>query len=148
MREARRLVTFIDIQAAAGAELNADRRMSISALHQLELVGGRRVTLLDDRGWSSSGPSGIWSYGSLEDLTKTARMVGPDEPPEDRSPEDEAAMHWAQLAAYAQAQGVHVEPGELAALPHDVEISPEIRARVGRAATQSERSGDNPVGGR
>jgi hypothetical protein len=131
MREPRRLVTFIDIDPAAGAELNTDRRISISARHQLELVSGRRVTLLDDRGWSSSGPSGIWSSQSLADLAETARMVvGPDEPPEERSPEDEAAMHWAQLAANAQAQGVRVEPGELAALPHDVDISPEIRARV------------------
>jgi hypothetical protein len=131
MREARRLVTFIKIDAAAGAEANTNSQMSISALHQLELGGGRRVTLLDDRGWSAHGPSDIWSHESLEDLAQTARMVvGPDEPPEERSREDEAAMHWAHLTAIAQAQGVHVEPGELSALPHDVEISPEIRARV------------------
>jgi hypothetical protein len=134
MREPRRLVTFIDIDPTAGAELTTDRRISITALHQLELAGGGRVTLLDDRGWSCSGPSGIWPYQSLEDLAQTARMVvGPDEPPEGRSVEDEAAMHWAQLAANAQAQGVRVAPGELAALPHDVEISPEIRARVTRS---------------
>jgi hypothetical protein len=133
MREARRLVTFININinAATGTELKADRQMSISAVHQLELVGGRRVTLLDDRGWSSSGPIGIWSYTSLDDLTENARLVvGPDEPPEGRSHEDEAAMHWAQLAANAHSQGVHIGPAELAALPHDVEISPEIRARL------------------
>src|SRR5690349_3320719 len=89
------------------------------------------VPKVADHGWSSSGPSGIWSYQSLEDLAETARMVvGPDEPPEERSHEDEAAMHWAQLAANAQARGVHVEPGELAALPHDVEIGPEIRVLV------------------
>jgi hypothetical protein len=131
MSEARRLVTLINIDAPTGTELTSDRQMSILAVHQLELVNGRRVTLLDDRGWSSSGPSGIWSSTSLEDLTENARLVvGPDEPAEGRSHEDEAAMHWAQLAANAQGQGVHIEPGELAALAHDVEISPGIRARL------------------
>jgi hypothetical protein len=48
-RAADRLVTSIDI-AAAATELDTDRQLSISALHQLELVVGRRVTLLDDRG--------------------------------------------------------------------------------------------------
>jgi hypothetical protein len=126
-----RLVTSIDIDRSEDGELDTDYQMSISALHELELVGGQRVTLLDDRGWGSSGPSGIWSRTSFEDLAETARMVvGPDEPPEGRSYQDEAAMHWAYLTAKAVAQGVQLETGELAALTHDVEISPEIRARV------------------
>lgn len=134
MREGWRLVTSIDINEAAGPEFNPDRRMSISALHELELAGGRRVILLDDRGWSSSGPRDIWSYESLEGLTETARaVVGPDEPPEGRSYEDEAAMHWAHLAANARAQGVMIEAYELARLPHEVEVSLEIRARLTRS---------------
>ncbi|WP_432485698.1 hypothetical protein [Kineococcus esterisolvens] len=133
MSDARRLITSIDIDEAAGPEFNTDRRSSISALLELELTDGRRLTLLDDRGWSTSGPSGIWSYESLEGLAETARtVVGPDEPPEGRSREEEAALHWAHLAGIARAQGVPIEAGELAALPHDVDVSPAIRARLTR----------------
>ncbi|WP_432488999.1 hypothetical protein [Kineococcus sp. SYSU DK018] len=133
MHEARRLITSIDIDDAAGPEFNTDRRSSISALLELELTDGRRLTMLDDRGWSTSGPSGIWSYESLEGLAETARMVvGPDEPPEGRSYEEESALHWAHLAGIAQAQGVPIEAGELAVLPHDVDVSSKIRARLTR----------------
>ena len=133
MSEARRLITSIDIDEGVRAELDIDRRLSISALLELELTGGRRLRLLDDRGWSSSGPPGIWSYQSLEDLAETARtVVGPDEPPEGRSGEEEAALHWAYLAGVVQAQGVPIDAGELAALPHEVDISPAIRARLTR----------------
>ena len=48
----------------------------MSARHEAELVDGRRVLLLDDRGWSSSGNvSDIWALTSVEDIEKTARMV-------------------------------------------------------------------------
>ncbi len=70
MSEARRLITSIDIDEAVGAELDDDRRLSISAL--LELTDRRRLRLLEDRGWSTSGPSGIWSHQSVETLTETA----------------------------------------------------------------------------
>ncbi|WP_104431864.1 hypothetical protein [Kineococcus xinjiangensis] len=135
MREARRLVTSIDLDTTAGPEANTERRMSIDALLELELVDGRRVTLLDDRGWASSGPSDLWSRTSLEDLAHDARtVVGPDEPPEGCSSEDAAAMHWDHLAATARNQGVRIAPEELAALPHDVEASADIQARLARSA--------------
>jgi len=131
MCDVRRLITSIDIDETAGPESNNDRRLSITALHELELSGGRRVTLLNDRGWAASGPSGIWSYESVETLTQTARtVVGPDEPFDGRSYEEGAALHWTYLAGIAQGQGVPVEAGELAALPHDVDISVQIRARL------------------
>jgi len=131
MSGARRLVTSIDIDESAGPESNNDRRLSIVALHELELSGGRRLTLLDDRGWAASGPSGIWSYESVDTLTQTARIVvGPDEPLGGRSYEENAALHWAHLTGIAQAQGVPVEAGELATLLHDVDISARIRARL------------------
>ena len=130
---ARRLITSIDINETAGPKSNSDHRSSISALHELELADGRRLTLLDDRGWSSSGPSNIWAYESLAGMTETARtVVGPDEPPEGRTHEEEAALHWAYLADIAQEQGVSIDAGELAALPHDVDVSPAIRARLTR----------------
>lgn len=135
MHEAKRLLTSIDIDEPAGTPRDADREMSISALLELELASGRRVTLLDDRGWGSSGPSNIWARTSLEDLVDTARtVVGPDEPPDRVSYEEADARYWARMAAIAQAKGVRIEAGDLPALPHDVDISQEIRARVARAA--------------
>ena len=102
MPDARRLTTSIDIDETAGPESNNDHHLAISALHELELAGGQRLTLLEDRGWAASGPSGIWSYESVETLTQTARMVvGPDEPLEGRSYEEGAALYWAYLRAAA-----------------------------------------------
>jgi hypothetical protein len=44
-------------------------------------MDGRRVLLLDDRGWSASGPPGIWAVTSVEEIVDMARtVVGPDEP--------------------------------------------------------------------
>lgn len=131
MCTARRLVTSLALDEGAGPQSNTDRLMSISALHELELADGRRVTLLDDRGWAVSGPSNIWSHTSVQDLTDTARVVvGPDEPLDGHSYEEATASHWASLADTAQAQGVSIEAGELATLPHDVEVNAEIQARV------------------
>ncbi|MEW1960461.1 hypothetical protein [Kineococcus sp. NPDC059986] len=133
MSNARRLITSIDINETTGPEFNNDHRSSISALHELELADGRRLTLLDDRGWSSSGPSNIWAHESLQGLTETARtVVGPDEPPEGRTHEEEAALHWAYLADVAQEHGVSIEASELAALRHDVDVNPAIRGRLTR----------------
>ena len=135
MHEAERLLTFIEIDEPASTPHGADREISVTALLELELTSGRRVTLLEDRGWSSSGPSNIWAYTSLKDLADTARMVvGPDEPHDALSHDDADQGYWAQMAVNAQVQGVHIEACDLAALPHDVDISQEIQARVARAA--------------
>jgi len=45
-----RLVTFVDVDDNVADA----RQMSVSARHEAVLVNGRRVLLLDDRGWSSS----------------------------------------------------------------------------------------------
>jgi hypothetical protein len=132
MSDARRLITSIDIDETAGPEFNNDHRLSISALHELELAGGRRLTLLDDRGWSASGPSGIWSYESVETLTQTARtVVGPDEPLEGRSYEEEAALHWAYRAGGAhrgrRAGGASPRRGHQRPDPSTADRRPEPR---------------------
>jgi hypothetical protein len=80
-----RLVTFVELDFADA------RQMSVSARHEAVLVDGRRVLLLDDRGWGASGPPNIWALTTAEDIADTARMVvGPDEPFGGRSHEDEA----------------------------------------------------------
>jgi hypothetical protein len=50
MTAVARLVTFVDVDDRAGEA----RRMSVSARHEAALADGRRVLLLDDRGWSST----------------------------------------------------------------------------------------------
>jgi hypothetical protein len=117
-----RLLTFVDLAD------DDDGRMSVTALHEAELADGRRVVLLDDRGWSGE----LSAHATVEDIEQTARdVVGPDEPFEGRTQEDMAASHWAALAGVLQGQGVEVEGAALEALPHDVELSDRVRARIG-----------------
>ena len=126
-----RLVTFVDVDE----EVFDVRRVSLSARHEAVLADGRRVLLLDDRGWSESGPPNIWALTSVEDVARTARVVvGPDEPFGGHSHEDMASGHWAQLAATLRQQGIDADARELRRLPHDVVLSPRLLARVGGSA--------------
>jgi hypothetical protein len=89
-----RLVTFVDVED----DVADPRQMSVSARHEAVLVNGRCVLLLDDRGWSASGPPNIWAITSVEDIVDTARMiVGPDEPFGGRSQQEMEADHWAPV---------------------------------------------------
>ena len=146
MAAVTRLVTLVDVRdEVAGA-----RQMSVSARHEAVLADGRRMLLLDDRGWSESAhraswvaevPDGdswrdqpdIWAVTSVEDIEETARVVvGPDEPPDGCSHEEMEADHWAYLADVLRQQGVVVNALELKLLPHDVVLSERLLARVGR----------------
>ena len=124
-----RLVTFVDVN-----DLVADfRRMSLSARHEAVLVDGRHVLLLDDRGWTESGPANIWATTSVEDIVDTARtVVGPDEPFGGRSRLDMESDHWAYLSAILRQQGIVAGGLELQRLPHDVVLSERLLARVDR----------------
>ena len=121
-----RLVTLLELRDADA------RGMSVSARHEAELVDGRRVLLLDDRGWSSSANvPDIWALTSVEEIVETARMVvGPDEPYDGRSQEDMEADHWASLSEILRRQGVVVDAPALKRLPHDVVLSERLLARV------------------
>ena len=128
MSVVRRLVTFVDLDSD-----HADpRRISVSARLEVGLADGRRLLLLDDRGWSSSGPPDIWATTSLEEIEFTARMVvGPDEPPPGRTHSEEAALHWTALAEILRPHGVVADGSALAQLPHDVVLSDRLLARLG-----------------
>jgi hypothetical protein len=141
MAAVTRLVTLVDVN-----DENSDaRQMSVSARHEAELVDGRPVVLLDDRGWTSSAlrASGvgeipdqpdIWALTSVQEIEETARVVvGPDEPPDGYSQEEAEAAHWAYLADVLQQQGVVVDALELNRLPHDVVLSERLLARIGRS---------------
>ena len=126
-----RLVTVVDLDD----RVLDDRRISVSARHEAVLPSGRRVLLLDDRGWSQSGPPNIWALTSVDDLVKTARVVvGPDEPSGERSGADMETDHWAQLTEVLRRQGIQAEPSDLKRLPHDVVLSDRLLACVGSAA--------------
>jgi hypothetical protein len=128
MSTVTRLVTYADVSHQA---LPAE--VSITARHELELADGRRVLLLNDRGWGSSGS---WAEQTLTDIHENARtVVGPDEPPNGRSHEEEATLHWSYLQGIAQKQGVAVDADVLRQLPHDVILSRELLARIGAGDT-------------
>jgi hypothetical protein len=125
-----RLVTSIDVVDG----LSSDRQISISTRHEAELADGRRILLLDDRGWSGSGPADIWARTSVEELAATARtVVGPDEPSAGRTRADMAADHWSELAGTLARHGVTVHAALLEGLPHDVVLGDRLRERLTRA---------------
>jgi hypothetical protein len=144
MAAVTRLVTLVDVRD----EVADPRQMSVSARHEAVLADGRRVLLLDDRGWTSAAltayggevpedhsredQSDIWAVTSAADIEETARIVvGPDEPPDGHSQEEAEAAHWAYLADVLRQQGAVVDALELKRLPHDVVLSERLRARIG-----------------
>jgi acetyl esterase/lipase len=145
-----RLLTLVDIDDVDEEGPNA-RRMSVTARQEALLEDGRRVVLLDDRGWSGQlgavwtddapPPEGwretlpsTWAFETVEELERTARdVVGPDEPVRDSTQAEIEASHWEALASILREHGVEVEAAELRELPHDVELSTRLRARVSRA---------------
>ena len=151
MARVTRLLTLVDIDDADDDGPNA-RRMSVTARQAAVLEDGRRVVLLDDRGWSGQlgaawtddapPPQGwqealpsIWAFETVEGLERTARdVVRPDEPITGSTHAEMEASHWETLAGILREQGVEVEAVELSELPHDVELSTRLRARVSRAS--------------
>ena len=147
MSAVTRLVTFVDLAEGVGDT----RQTSFSARHEAMLLDGRRMLLLDDRGWSWSSPISFqagdhdsrreqqpdsWAMTSVEEIEQTARMVvGPDEPFEGSSQEDAEQGHWAYLSDLLRQHGVVVDASDLRRLPHDVVLSDRLLARVGRWAT-------------
>lgn len=132
-----RLLTSVDIDDADDDGPNA-HRMSVTARQEAVLEDGRRVVVLDDRGWSGSltaapgeGVPDVWAFETAEDLERTARdVVGPDEPGPDNTQAEMEAGHWETLARTLREKGVEVEAAELRQLPHDVELSTRLRARA------------------
>ena len=68
--EVVRLMTFVD----ADDEVPDARQISVSARHEAVLDDGRRVLLMDDRGWSESGPPNIWVQTSVQDIVDTCLL--------------------------------------------------------------------------
>jgi hypothetical protein len=113
----------------------------VSARHEAVLEDGSRLLLLDDRGWTEElrgavedGIDDLWALTSERDIVETARtVVGPDEPFGGRTQDDMETDHWNALAEILRTQGLVVDAGELRQLPHDVELSDRLRARLGQS---------------
>lgn len=138
-----RLVTQLDVDD----DTTDAYSLSVSARHEAELADGRRILLLDGRGWTSSSirfsvqempgasfredSGNVWAATSLEDIEETGRVVvGPDEPFDGRSREDMEADHWGSLAEVLRQQGVVADARELKRLPHDMVLSERLLARI------------------
>jgi hypothetical protein len=133
MATVERLITTADVD-----DRSPDQPyVSVRARHEAVLADGRRLLLLDDRGWASNQP---WAALSPDDVEETARMVvGPDEPPPGRSREEEEAGHWSHLAGTLQRHRVAVDARALRNLPHDVVLSERLLARIGRGPGSGRR---------
>lgn len=119
------LVTHVELEEATA------RRVSFSARHEAVLDDGRRVLLLDDRGWSSWPSDGVYRPPDRDDVERTARMVvGPDEPLADETYESMDESHWALLADRLHEKGFAIESAELRRLPHEVVLGPRVRAAL------------------
>jgi hypothetical protein len=125
-----RIVTLAD-----ACEHPDARSISVSARMEAVLADGRRLLLLDDRGWTSSlrgagaDEADIWAGMSEDGIAETTRVVvGPDEPFGGRSQADMESDHWNALAEKLRAQGVTIDGGELMHLPHDVVLSDRLLA--------------------
>lgn len=133
MASVERLATIAEVND----EVPDPWHVSVKARHEAVLTDGRRVVLLDDRGW---GETRLWAGASAEDIEATTRVVvGPDEPPEGRTRDEMETGHWTVLARILQGYGVIIDAQELGRLPHDVILSEQMLARIGRdpaAATE------------
>jgi hypothetical protein len=135
MRDVVRIVTLADVREHPDA-----RSISVAARMEAELGDGRRLLLLDDRGWTSSlrgagaDEADIWAGTSEAEIAETTRVVvGPDEPFGGRSQADMETDHWNALAEKLRPHGVTVTGSELMQLPHDVVLSDRLLACLGAA---------------
>jgi hypothetical protein len=148
MAAVERLETFVDLDPANDPGPDA-RSNWLTALHEAVLTDGRRVLLLDDRGWGGTvnvswdhEPSeeerrqaenmSAWAFETVEQLKREARfVVGPDEPLPSETQAEMEAGHWNMLASTLARHGVEVQGAELSRLPHDVVLSDRVLARIG-----------------
>jgi hypothetical protein len=87
-----------------------------------ELTDGRRLTLHEERGFTTSGQ---WRHLTLENLERDVRTTVL---PDDDDTQDEHPWEW--LAGLLHARGVHATAEELRLLPYGVEFSERLRARL------------------
>ncbi len=96
------------------------------------LSDGREVTLLDDRGWTTSAPLGGTADGQAAPLpvaqvVRNVRNVVLPDDAEETGEEHE----WQRFVQRLREAGVAVTPDGLRALPYRVILSDRLRSRLG-----------------
>jgi hypothetical protein len=98
------------------------RGVSFDVHEFADLADGRRLTLHEERGFTTSGQ---WRYLTLENLERDVRTTVL---PDDDDTEDEHPWEW--LAGLLHARGVQATAEALRLLPYSVEFSERLRARL------------------
>jgi hypothetical protein len=100
---------------------------AVTAVHYAVLSDGRKLVLLDDRGWSANRV-----YGTVEDIVRNAQtVVGPDAPWGGRTEAEMAKGHWNTLADTLANAEIEVGADALRELPHEVVLSDRLRDLMG-----------------
>lgn len=118
---------------AVEEEIQHFRRGLSFRVHEFAvLADGRRLTLSDDRGYSTSahvagGSAALdpWAFTTRESVE--ADVLTTVRPDEDGTDEEHP---WEWLAQRLHDLGVDVSPAQLRTLPYDVELSDRLRARL------------------
>lgn len=118
--------------------------MSVTAHMHAVLSDDTRVVVLDDRGWGGTlgwigeppdPPVDPWSLETEEGIEREALVVvGPDEPFDDSVTFDDMDRdYWQFVAEHLAERGIAADPAALRELPHDVELTDRLRARIAAA---------------
>ena len=109
---------------------DAPGTVSVSVLVLADLVDGRVVTLLDDRGWSASTSGGAHPWDVLDEAAiahDVANVLLPDDA--ETSGEEQ---EWRWYAQQLERVGVTVTVDDLRQVPFVVELDLELRSRLRR----------------
>ncbi len=102
-------------------------------VREFALLSDRReVTLLDDRGWTTSAPLGGTADGQAAPLpvAQVVRNVRNVVLPDDAGETGEE-HEWQRFAQRLREAGVAVTPDELRVLPYRIVLSDRLRSRLG-----------------
>ena len=113
------------VQADSVENLVEDFKRGVSfVVHEFaDLADGRRITLHEERGFTTSAQ---WRYLTLDDLERDVRTTVL---PDDDDTQDEHPWEW--LAELLHVRGVDATAEELRLVPYDVVSSERLRARLG-----------------
>ena len=113
------------VQADSVENLVEDFKRGVSfVVHEFaDLADGRRITLHEERGFTTSAQ---WRYLTLDDLERDVRTTVL---PDDDDTQDEHPWGW--LAELLHVRGVDATAEELRLVPYDVVFSERLRARLG-----------------
>ena len=113
------------VQADSVEDLVEDFKRGVSfVVHEFaDLADGRRITLHEERGFTTSAQ---WRYLTLDDLERDVRTTVL---PDDDDTQDEHPWGW--LAELLHVRGVDATAEELRLVPYDVVFSERLRARLG-----------------